>query len=494
MSKLLAICAALAILSVGVAGRAAQLPGPQDYLEADSATYESGGTWKLSGNILLHLESLFPDTPLELRAEEMLYNEAVQEVRVPGAISISLTAYSFEVSGKDLTLNLQEAHGELSQVEAEMTFDPSLLADETGLIDRQFVRYSPDRDPKLLLVGAKLTLKRESDGHPLLGFDHARLATSASEKPDLIIRVQSLLFSPGRFTSFRNLRVSASGITLFYAPRWKQRYRKGVGIINGTVPIPGRDSEDGWYLQQATFADYGDFHADVYSRYFFDHGVWSEGFFFVDPTANSRVGVTVGRSRSKDFYENSVGRGTYYDISWRQRAYPKGFAIGELEFGVNYGRLKQDIPRIISKRGYGFIAVTSPPVKLGKNLHLIGSTGAHYWDYEYHDKEFLAFKHRVKLARATPVGLDYVQFMHADKFGFSPFRFEDNFPENELSFQKNFQAFPSIALRMSGRYNYDRERFDNLTAGVSREFRSYWAGLAYDFARGTTSIEAAVKF
>lgn len=494
MNRLIAILAIVTILGASGLARAMQLPGPLDYLEADRAVYEAGGIWQLEGNIILHLESLLPDTPLEVRAEQMLYDEAKHKVRVPGALTIALTTYDLSLSGQDLTLDLEQGQGELADVQAQVTFDSSLLADETGLVNQQFVRLGAGRQPRLLLSGEKVLLARDTEGHSLLTFDHARLVTSSSTEPDLVFQLQRLLFSPGRFTSFTNLRVTASGITILYLPRWKQRHRKGIGVVNGSMPLPGRDSEDGWYVQQATFADYGSLHADLYSRYYFDHGLRSEGFFFTDPSANSRLGVTVGRSRSKDFYEHSVDRTTYYDVSWRLRRHPQGSPVGLLDFGINYGRLKQDAPGVTSNRGYGFVTATTRPVELASNLRLIGSVGVHYWNYTYGENEFLAFKHRIKLAHATSVGLDYVQFVHADKFGASPFRFENNFPENELSFQKNFQPLSEFAARLSGRYNYDRERFDSLTAGVSHEFRSYWAGLSYDFARGSIGIEAAIRF
>ncbi|OPX22510.1 MAG: hypothetical protein B1H03_04290 [Planctomycetales bacterium 4484_113] len=176
---------------------------------------------------------------------------------------------------------------------------------------------------------------------------------------------------------------------------------------------------------------------------------------FTDTSTNSRLGLTVGRRRTKDFYDHSVGRTTYYDLSWRLQKHPAGLPLDSIDFGL---------------------------------------TGVHYWNYSYGNNEFLAFKQRVKLARSTPVGLDFVQFVHADKFGASPFRFDDNFPENELTFQKNFLPLPKLSARMSGRYNYDREHFDNLVGGISHEFRSYWTGLSYDFARGSMSVELAIKF
>jgi len=494
MSRLLAIVATVAVLSASVAARAVQLPGPRDYLEADRAVFESGGIWRLEGNIILHLESLLADTPLELTTEEMLYDEARQEMRIPGALKIVLTAHEFTLSAQKLTLNLRQGSGELSQVKAQVAFDPSLLADETGLIDQEYVRLTRDKAPELLLTGERALLERDQTGESLIEFQHARLVTSASDEPDLAIEVQSLQFSPGRSASFRNLRVSLSGVTVFYAPRWKQRFRRGLGIVNGALPLPGHDADDGWYVQQAFFADHGQFHADVYNRYYLDHGLWSEGFFFTDPTANSRFGVIVGRSRSKDLYDHSVGRTTYYDATWRQRKLLADLPIESLEMGLNYGRLKQDAPSITSERGYAYITANTPPVKLGPKTSLIAGVGAHYWDYSYGGNKFLAFKHRVKLARETSIGLDYVQFVHADKFGTSPFRFEDDFPENELSFRKNFRPLPKLAARASGRYNYDREHFDSLAAGVSYEFRSYWAGLSYDFARGTTGVELAIKF
>ena len=497
MSKLLTTLVVLTILSItnvhALAG-AVELPGPQDYLEADSAVYESGGTWRLQGNIILHLESLLSDTPLEITAEEMLYDEANQLAQVPGELTITLTAHDLWLSGQGLTLNLRDGMGEMVDVQAQVSFDPSLLADETGLVNQQYVRLTRGKAPELLLTGERALLERDESGDSFIEFQHARLVTSASDEPDLVLQVQSLLFHPGRYASFRNLRVSVSGTTVLYAPRWKQRYRKGVDFLNTTVPLPGRDSEDGWYIQQALFADRGQFHVDVYSRYYFDLGLRSEAFLFTDTSTNSRLGLTVGRRRTKDFYDHSVGRTTYYDLSWRLQKHPAGLPLDSIDFGLSYGRLKQDTPSIASRRGYAFAEATTPPAKLGGNLRLIGSAGVHYWNYSYGNNEFLAFKQRVKLARSTPVGLDFVQFVHADKFGASPFRFDDNFPENELTFQKNFLPLPKLSARMSGRYNYDREHFDNLVGGISHEFRSYWTGLSYDFARGSMSVELAIKF
>ncbi len=63
-----------------------------------------------------------------------------------------------------------------------------------------------------------------------------------------------------------------------------------------------------------------------------------------------------------------------------------------------------------------------------------------------------------------------------------------------LTATKNFQALPHLTGRVSVAYDFDLEHFDSLIVGLSKEFGSYYLGLNYDFARGSTGVEAALKF
>jgi hypothetical protein len=87
-----------------------------------------------------------------------------------------------------------------------------------------------------------------------------------------------------------------------------------------------------------------------------------------------------------------------------------------------------------------------------------------------------------------------VQYEHADKFGGSPFRFDDQFTENKLTANKNFQLLPHYTGRVTAAYNYDLNNFDELTVGLSRELRMYYVGMNYNFARASAGVEFALKF
>lgn len=471
-----------------------ELPGPKDYLEADTANFTGDGEWELSGNVTLHLESVYEESPLVVYAERMHYSEKNARVEVPGQLRLELPSFSLSISGMNLIFDGKQKKGSMNDIRGELLFPKELLKDETGLLDLQYVRFIKAKEPKLILRNGSLEFSEDASGQIFLTFRGAEILSSADEKADFLLKVKELNYSPKRSISLKNLRLTASGVTLLYLPRAKRRGRGGIGILGEGNVFPGRDPEDGYYILATNAIDRGKISLDAFNKYYFDRGLWTEAFLFTDPSKNSRLGVSFGRSRSKDIFRRSVGETKTYDFFYRCSNEDISPAFGTLDFGINYGNLKQDEPKIASNRAYAYISVTSRPVVLTDKIRAIMSSSVNYFDYNYLDLELLAFRHRLKLAGETSYGLDFVEFIHSDKFGSSPFRFEDNFPENQLSFQKNFALLPRFSGRVFGKYNYDLQHFDNLVLGVSKEFRSYYGGIYYDFARGSSGFEFALKF
>jgi len=465
-----------------------------DYIEADSGTYISGDKLELTGNVVFHTESAFPDLTVEVRADSAIWDENSGIFSVPGCTTVTILEYDMALTGIDLVVNLMERTGSMGDVAGSVRIDPELFADETGLIDRRFVRFRRD-DPRVHLTGGDLELYEDKSGVLLLEFHQARIATTEPDGADLILSVKRLLYAPGEFLSARGVRVQASGVSVGYIPRFKTKLRKGRGIASFTVPRPGHSDDDGFYIKQATFFDVGKISADIYSNYYSRNDeFWADAFVYTDPSDNSRIGVHFGRDRTTDRWEERVGKTTRYDFYGWQRVELDWPLVQQAVAGVNIAKIKQDVPEITSRSNHGYLELTTPAFLLDHDIRLLAAFGAHYYDYSFGDNEFLALRSRLKLAKSTPWGIDSVEFAHAAKFGGSPFRFDDDFPDNLLTATKNFQALPHLTGRVSAAYNFDLEHFDSLIVGLSKEFGSYYLGLNYDFARGSTGVEAALKF
>ncbi len=471
-----------------------KLPGPKDFIEADSATFTSEGKWEIAGNILLHLESLFEGAIIEVSASKMTFDEKNLLIEVPSEVEVNIPTFGVKILGINLIVNGTDKSGSLKKISGEFLLPKELFIEETGLVDMRFVRFLEGSEPKLKLRNGELEFFLGEDGMPRIRFTGAEFSSSASDKPDFLLKVKELLYVPNRSVSFRNLRITASGLTILYIPRLKRRAKEGFGLLGDSSILPGSDVEDGFYVLFSNFIDKGNFHADVYNKYFLERGVWSEGFFYYEPNDDTRIGFSVGRSRKKDKFIRTVGEGKEFDFFFRGKLQGPIPQVSSTNFGINFGRIKQDNPKVASTRGYIFGELTSKPIVIGKKSRAIVASSAHYYKYDYGDMDFLALRHRVKVANETAYGLDFFEFIHSDKFGSSPFRFEDAFPENQLLFQKNIAPAPRFTARIFGNYNYDLQRFDNLALGVAREFDSYYGGLYYDFARGSIGFETALKF
>ena len=465
-----------------------------DYIEADAGTYISGDKLELTGNVVFHTESAFPDLTVEVHADSAIWDEKSGIFNVSGCTTITILEYEMTLTGCDLVANLTERTGSMGNVSGSVRIDPELFADETGLIDHRFARFRRD-DPRVHLMGGDLEFFEDESGVLLLEFHQARIATTEPEDADLVLSIKRLLYAPNEFLSARGVRVQAGGISVGYVPRFKTKLRKGRSIVSFTVPLPGHSDDDGTYIKQATFFDVGKISADVYSTYYLRNDeYWPDTFVYTDPTDNSRIGVHFGRNRTSDRWEERVGKTTRYDFFGWQRFELDWPLVQQAVAGVNIAKIKQDIPEITSRSNYGYLELTSPAFRLDHNIRLMAVFGVHYYDYSFGDNEFLALRSRVKLAKSTPWGIDSVEFAHAAKFGGSPFRFDDDFPGNSLTATKNFQALPHLTGRVSAAYDFDLKHFDSLIVGLSKEFGSYYLGLNYDFARGSTGVEAALKF
>jgi len=465
-----------------------------DYLEADHGEYISGDRLELTGNVLLHTESAFPGLTVEVRAERALWSEAAGKLSVPGTTTLTLVEYALELSGEGLEADLAKRSGRLDAVRGVLRISPDLLADETGLVDSTYIRFRSD-DPKLHLAGGDLQFYEDGSGVLLFEFSHATLSSTAPEHADWKLRVQRLLYAPGEFVSARNTRLEVAGLTVGYVPRFKTRLRRGRDFVSSTFPLPGLNEDDGLYFNQATFVDAGSFSADVYTRYLARNDeFWTDAFAYANLSESSRLGVHLGRDRSTDRFNERVGRTTRYDFYYQAKRRLEWPLIETCAFGANVAELKQDEPAVESRVNSAYAEVTTPAFKLDRDVRMVASFGARYYDYSWGGNEFLSLHSRVKVAKATPWGVDFVEFAHSDKSGATPFRFHDDFPQNLLRARKCFQLLPHLTGRVSADYDFDLEHFDLLTIGLSKEFTSFYLGANYNFARESAGIEVALKF
>jgi len=472
-------------IAVGEEGR--------DYIEADSAEYISGKTLKLTGDVIFHSESVFPGDTLEIRAESAVWDEENGRFSVPGEARMLIIEQEVELTGLKLEADLRARTGRMETVQATARIDPGMLAGESGLIDRTYVRFRGD-DPRLHLEAEVVTFHRGGD-RPVLVFTRAKLSSIDPDRADWSLRVKELTFAPGEVASVRGARLEVNGISVAYVPRYHVKLRKGRDIVTTTLPLPGRAKDDGFYFSQATYVDAGKVSADIYTQYYTKNDeFWTDAFVFSDVSEGTRVGLHLGRARLSDRWNDRVGQETKYDFYAHTRRQVDSGLIGKVEAGVNIAKFEQDAPAVTSRSNYGYVGVSTQAVKLGERARMIAGFAVHYWDYSFGDNEFLALRSRAKLAKETPWGIDYVEFQHADKFGSSPFRFHDNFAENTLKVTKNFQALPHLTGRVTANYDLDLEHFDELTVGLAKEFRAYYLGLNYNFARGSAGVELAVKF
>ncbi|MCD6283630.1 hypothetical protein J7J84_08565 [bacterium] len=465
-----------------------------DYIEADTGTYTSGDKLELTGNVVFHTESAFRGLTVEVRADSAVWDEKASVFAVHGCTTVTILEYDLTLTGTDLVANLVEKTGSMRDVAGSVRIDPELFADETGLIDRRYARFRNEH-PRVHLIGGDLEFYEDSGGVLLFEFHHARITTTEPDDADLVLSIKRLLYAPNEFLSARGVRVQARGVSVGYVPRFKTKLRKGQGLVSLTVPLPGHSDDDGFYIKQATYLDAGKVSADIYSNYYSRNDeFWVDTFVYTDPSENSRIGAHFGRNRTADRWEERVGKTTRYDFYGWQRVELDWPFVQQVVAGANIAKIKQDAPEITSRSNHGYLELTTPAFRLGHDIRLLAAFGAHYYDYSFGDNEFLALRSRIKLAKSTPWGIDSVEFAHADKFGGSPFRFDDNFPENLLTATKNFQALPHLTGRVSVAYDFDLEHFDSLIVGLNKEFGSYYLGLNYDFARGSTGVEAALKF
>ena len=468
-----------------------------DFIEADSAVYTGDGLWRLTGNVLISLSSLIEGSTVLIKAEDISYQEAGQTFESSGVVKFELPELGIHLEGSNLFLNGRSRKGKLDSIKGSTKFDLDFLLDETGLRNYQYFRVPIGKDPALVLRNGRLEITENAQGALAFLFRGVELSTSATDNPDFIIKAQEITYNPElpvKFSAFRNFRVTASGVSVFYFPKFKRTGAGALGLGGETLILPGKDIQDGLYLSYLNLNDFGNFHADIYGRYYPKIGLWPEGFFYVDLSETATAGFHIGKRRSRDLFNNRVGETALFEIYANYLQREPLPILKSLDVSVSFGKFKQDIPNIKSERIFLFAEATSKPFEIGNGTRGVVASSVTYYDYDYADLEFLAFRHRVKIAHETPWGLDFVEFRHADKFGSSPFRFDDNFAENELFFQKNFVPIHGTSARVFGKYNYELERFDTLAVGLSKEFRSYYGGLYYDFARGSTGLEFALKF
>lgn len=464
-----------------------------DYIEADSAEYISGKTLSLSGDVIFHSESAFPGNTLEIRADSAVWDEENGRFSVPGEARMLIIEQEVELTGTGLEADLKARTGRMEAVQATARIDPEMFAGETGLLDRTYVRFR-NGDPKLHLQAEAVSFHEEA-GLPVLVFTRAKLSSIDPARADWTLRVKELMYTPGEMAALRSARLEVNGITVAYVPRYRVHLRKTQDFMTTTLPLPGRAKDDGFYLSQATYFDAGKVSADVYTQYFTKNDeFWTDAFVYSDVSEGTRVGLHLGRARLTDRWNDRVGQETRYDFFAQTEQEVDSPLIGKVEAGVNIAKFAQDAPAVTSRSNYGYVSASTPAIKLGEDARLLAGFGVHYWDYSYGDNEFLALRSRIKLAKETPWGIDYVEFQHADKFGASPFRFHDDFAENTLKGTKNFQALPHLTGRITVDYDIDLEHFDELTLGLAKEFRAFYLGLNYNFARGSAGIEYAVKF
>lgn len=465
-----------------------------DYIEADSGTYLTGDKLELKGNVLLHTESAFPGTTVEIRADEAVWDEKLGVFTVPGATKISVPAYKLELSGINLRADMTAHTGTLEAVSGTMRIDPKMFADANEMVNRRYVRFTT-ADPMVSLESEGVSFAEGEQGIFVATFKRARIAPADAKAADLRFIVQEMVYTPGQDIVVHNARLQASGVTIGYVPRYRYKLKSSDRILHGTVPLPGFDEDDGFFLQQSEYLRYGDLSIDVNSEYFIqDQRYLPDVQIFAEPTENSKLGVQFGRDRTRDLYRRRISRKTSYNFYYTQDLELDYDFLRSASFGVNYAKRSQDLPKVTSRSFSGYAKANTSAYDLGGGVKALGGVSAHYWNYEYGNSDFLALQSYVRLARESPWGIDYVQFEHTDKFGGSPFRFDDQFTENKLTVNKNFQLLPRYTGRVTAAYNYDLNNFDELTVGLSRELRAYYIGMNYNFARAAAGVEFALKF
>jgi hypothetical protein len=467
---------------------------PGDWIEADSGSYLTGDKLELRGNVILHTESAFPGAVIEIRADLAIWDEKSGIFSVPGTTSISVPTYELELHGEDLSVNMGKRTGSLDAVDGTLHFDPKMFADENGMVNRQYVRFTTD-DPVVSLISEGMSFVTNADGKLLFTFKRARLAPTDAASADFRIAVQEMLYTPGEQVIISNARMQASGMSVAYVPRFRYKLKSSNRAMHGTVPMPGYDEDDGLFIQQSEYWRRGDLAIDLKSEFFIqDQRYLPDVNIYTKPSETSALGVHFGRDRTRDLYRRRVSRSTNYDFYFKQNRAVDWPGVRRISYGVNYAKRRQDVPKLSSRSLGAYAEAQSKPLDLGGGVKAMGVFGAHYWDYDYGDSEFLALQSILRIARESPWGIDYVQYEHADKFGGSPFRFDDQFTENKLTANKNFQLLPHYTGRVTAAYNYDLNNFDELTVGLSRELRMYYVGMNYNFARASAGVEFALKF
>ncbi len=465
-----------------------------DYIEADSGTYLTGDKLELKGNVLLHTESAFPGAVVEIRADEAVWDEKLDVFTVPGATRISVPSYKLDIIGQNLRADLAAHTGSIESVSGTMRVNPKMFADANGMVNRRYVRFTT-ADPMVSFISEGMSFVQGENGAFVATFKQARIAPADAASADFRFTVQEMVYIPGEQVIVRNARLQASGVTIGYVPRYRYRLKSSDRILRGTFPTPGYDEDDGFFLQQSEYLRYGDLSVDLNSEYFVqDQRYLPDLQIFTEPTENSKLGVQLGRDRTRDLYRRRISRKTSYNFYYTQDMDFHADFLRSASFGVSYAKRGQDLPKVTSRSFSTFAKADTPAYDLGGGVKALGGIGAYYWKYEYGDADFLALHSFVRLARESPWGIDYVQFEHADKFGGSPFRFDDQFTENKLIANKNFQLFPHYTGRVTAAYNYDLNNFDELTVGLSRELRAYYIGMNYNFARAAAGVEFALKF
>ncbi len=281
-----------------------------DYIEADSGTYLTGDKLELKGNVLLHTESAFPGAVIEIRADLAVWDEKTGMFNVPGTTSVTVPTYKLELHGQALSVNMGKRTGSLDAVNGTLHFDPRMLADENGMVNRRFVRFTTD-DPVVSLISEGVSFTEDKAGKLLFSFKRARIAPTDAATADFRIAVQELLYTPGEQIIVRNARMQVSGMSIAYVPRFRYKLKTSDRMLHGTVPTPGFDEDDGFFVQQSEYLRYGDLSIDVNSEFFIqDQRYLPDVHIFTEPTDNSRLGIQFGRDRTRDLFRHRISRKT----------------------------------------------------------------------------------------------------------------------------------------------------------------------------------------
>jgi hypothetical protein len=186
---------------------------PGDWIEADSGSYLTGDKLELRGNVILHTESAFPGAVIEIRADLAIWDEKSGIFSVPGTTSISVPTYELELHGEDLSVNMGKRTGSLDAVDGTLHFDPKMFADENGMVNRQYVRFTTD-DPVVSLISEGMSFVTNADGKLLFTFKRARLAPTDAASADFRIAVQEMLYTPGADAGKRDVGRLCSALPL----------------------------------------------------------------------------------------------------------------------------------------------------------------------------------------------------------------------------------------------------------------------------------------